>query len=60
MITFNVKTNYKIAILIIIQSSMLKIKISKKNTIKSLILWIGFIETLERALATHGDTLIIR
>jgi hypothetical protein len=38
MIAFNIKTNYKIAILIVIQSSMPKINIPKKNTIKPLIL----------------------
>jgi hypothetical protein len=38
MIAYNINTNYKIAILIVIQSSMPKIKIPKKNTIKPLIL----------------------
>jgi hypothetical protein len=39
MIAFNIKNNCKIAILIVIQSSMSKkIKIPKKNIIKPLIL----------------------
>jgi hypothetical protein len=38
MIALNIKTNYKNAILIVIQLSMPKIKIPKKNTIKPLIL----------------------
>jgi hypothetical protein len=50
MIAFDIKTNYKIAILIVIQSSMPKINIPKKNTIKPLILG---------DLAAHGGPLII-
>jgi hypothetical protein len=38
MIAFNIKTNYKIVILIVTQSSMPKINIPKENIIKPLIL----------------------
>jgi hypothetical protein len=38
MIALNIKTNYKNIILIVIQPSKLKMKITKKNTIKPLIL----------------------
>jgi hypothetical protein len=37
MIAYNIKTNYKNIIFIVIQSLILKIKISKKNIIKLLI-----------------------